>query len=217
MRDVLDLFDKFRECLWCFVKDTMRHKKIEDPEVNVYEILCQSKVGDFQAIEKIKDILLKMMEWEDNRTRAIDTKANHLFTYSVALFTILAHLFLSDSRVISENVKIGLYISIPTLFTFATVNYIVIFPHSRWRSISGEDMFNERALSIADVYDDGSGNSYTKPDSYIRYITTHFWEVYSANYKANESKGKLLKLSYWIFLAFFVETLIIILIKLGGL
>jgi hypothetical protein len=177
------------------------------------DIIDRLSINNPDIINTVYSINLDLLYKEEERTKNIDTKGSTLLGVSGLTSTVV---FSLGGLLIEKipNIIISFYsLQIPTLhvlsFLYITSSItllgsilfavLAIKSRSDFKWINGADVFNKEMLS-----------GYVLP--YKRYLTSHYWMIFSNNFKINEIKGKLLKKGYWVFFIALIQILPIILI-----
>jgi len=163
------------------------------------EIIENLRTDVSETIDAVYNTCLKMLDKDDDRTRAIEAKGSTL----LGMGGLSTGVVFSLGGILIEKITnidlpiIGCPIPWLVLFYFtSSVTFLgsILFAllslraRSDWKAMKDTDIFR------ADVLAEG-------PGPYKRYMATHAWNVYKNNYIVNEKKASLLKKGYYLFAA----------------
>lgn len=124
---------------------------------------------------------------EENR-KNLDSKAGQLNNIIGVCLTIILSTILIIAPIQAGKLTFTLYaITLLLLFVAFFQAMRSMAPRTDYRTISDKDIFNLEVLK------EENSNHYKK------YMASHYWRVYSKNYRINEEKGAFLKCAYRLF------------------
>lgn len=175
-----------------------RMKKIEARgfKLKIEEIMENICTNDETIIKCLYDFNADLLEKEDRRLTAIDSKGSNI----IGMAGVALALILSLGGLLIEKIQdiylpffgntillLSILYIIINLFLLLSIIFAVLTVRARsdLKTVSDEDLFTSNIKE---------GDNY-----YRRYLIAHFWQIYQNNFVINEIKGAWLKYAHACF------------------
>lgn len=176
-------------------------------KLSIDEVMNNICTNDENIINTLYDLNLKLLDKEDGRFSALDSKGSNILGMAgvaLALIFSLGGLLIEKigNRPLFFTDRPAVILSILYMITVSLMLVSVIFAFLAVRArtdiktVKDEDIFTKEITSNDENY-------------YKRYLIAHYWLISQNNFLVNEIKGRWLKCSHWFFAASMVFLLMI--------
>ena len=180
-----------------FTKDLGKSEGNKD-DFNIEEVIERLRINDADVINEVFSQTRFLCQSEEEHGKVIDTKAFNLFSIIGVLLTLtvvgsipLMGFYLQKGipspllQYLRNFIKFN-RICLGFSFVACVMSLISIIPKN-YRGVSWENILKESEID-KDI------------NSYKRFLSAHYLEIFCGNYKINQKKGKFLKSAHVFFL-----------------